>query len=53
MVQLRSPFRTAEAFNAEDIIDPRQTRPVLCEWISLAARVLPTLVGPRTRHMRP
>jgi len=53
MVQLRSPFRTAEAFNAEDIIDPRQTRPVLCEWIQLASRVLPTLVGPKTRHMRP
>ena len=53
MVQLRSPFRTAEAFNAEDIIDPRQTRPILCEWLSLASRVLPTLVGPTARHMRP
>ena len=26
---LRSPFRTAEAFGIEEIIDPRDTRPLL------------------------
>lgn len=31
-----SPFRTAEAFAVEEIIDPRETRPVLCELIELA-----------------
>ncbi len=31
-----SPFRTAEAFAVEEIIDPRETRPMLCEWIALA-----------------
>lgn len=36
---VRSPFRTAEAFGIEDIIDPRDTRPVLCEWANLAAAV--------------
>jgi propionyl-CoA carboxylase beta chain len=28
---VRSPFRTAEAFNIEDIIDPRDTRPLMCD----------------------
>jgi propionyl-CoA carboxylase beta chain len=37
---LRSPFRTAEAFYAEEIIDPRDTRPLLCEWANLAQRML-------------
>jgi propionyl-CoA carboxylase beta chain len=29
---VRSPFRTAESFEVEDIIDPADTRPLLCEW---------------------
>ncbi len=33
---VRSPFRTAEKFGIEDIIDPRDTRPLLCEFASLA-----------------
>jgi acetyl-CoA carboxylase carboxyltransferase component len=37
MEKLRSPFRTAEAFLVEDIIDPRETRPLLCEFANLAA----------------
>ena len=35
--QVRSPFRTAEAFLVEEIIDPRETRPLLCEFANLAA----------------
>ena len=35
--QYRSPFRTAESFMAEEIIDPRDTRPLLCEFANLAA----------------
>ncbi len=34
---LRSPFRTAEYFNVEEIIDPRDTRTLLCEFANLAA----------------
>ena len=34
--KVRSPFRTAEAFMVEDIIDPRDTRPLLCEFAELA-----------------
>ena len=33
----RSPFRTAESFLIEEIIDPRDTRPLLCEFAELAA----------------
>jgi acetyl-CoA carboxylase carboxyltransferase component len=37
--KLRSPFRSAEAFDIEDIIDPRDTRPALCRWANLVSRV--------------
>lgn len=33
---LRSPFRTAEAFYAEEIIDPRDTRPLIIDFIEQA-----------------
>jgi acetyl-CoA carboxylase carboxyltransferase component len=32
-----SPLRSAEKFDVEEIIDPRDTRPLLCEFASLAA----------------
>ena len=32
-----SPFRVAEAFLVEEIIDPRDPRPLLCEFANLAA----------------
>jgi len=34
---VRSPFRTAEAYLVEEIIDPADTRPLLCEFANLAA----------------
>lgn len=34
---VRSPFRSAEAFMIEQLIDPRDTRPLLCEFAELAA----------------
>ena len=37
MEKVRSPFRTAESFLVEEIIDPRETRPLLCEFANLAA----------------
>lgn len=36
--KVTSPFRTAEQFLVEDIIDPRDTRPLLCEFAELAWR---------------
>ncbi|MGB3471073.1 MAG: carboxyl transferase domain-containing protein [Erythrobacter sp.] len=38
--KVTSPFRSAERFNVEDIIDPRDTRPLLCEFAELAWRKL-------------
>jgi acetyl-CoA carboxylase carboxyltransferase component len=35
--RLRSPFRSAEAFNFDEIIDPRDTRRLLCEFVEVAA----------------
>src|SRR5262244_483680 len=49
----RSPFRTAEAFSIEEIIDPRDTRPLLTDWIALAYANEATRLGPKTRGMRP
>ena len=49
---LSSPFRTAEVFGVPEIIDPRQTRPILCDWIEDAYRVLPEQLGPAMRTMR-
>jgi len=34
---VRSPFRTAESFLIEDIIDPRETRPLICEFANWVA----------------
>ncbi len=50
---LRSPFRTAEAFGIEEIIDPRDTRPILCEWVATAYEKLPSEIGPKRRGFRP
>ena len=37
MENVRSPFRTAESFLAEEIIDPTNTRELICEFTNLAA----------------
>ncbi len=47
---IASPFRTAESFYAEEIIDPRETRPLLVDFVHHARRVLipgKTAFGPR------
>ena len=49
--KLRSPFRSAEKFWVEEIIDPRQTRPLLCDFARLAEPL--RTPGPRTFGMRP
>ena len=43
---LASPFRTAETFSIEDIIDPRDTRPLLCDFVESAQDVIQTQLGP-------
>jgi acetyl-CoA carboxylase carboxyltransferase component len=51
--QFTSPFRTAEKFGVIDIIDPRETRPLLCDWIEEAHAVCEMQVGIVSRTMRP
>ncbi len=50
---IASPFRTAEAFNIEDIIDPRETRPLLCDFVETAQDVLRTQLGPSAAPYQP
>ena len=52
---VRSPFRTAERFGIEEIIDPRDTRPILCDWAERAHELVAHEVarGPKSRGMRP
>jgi acetyl-CoA carboxylase carboxyltransferase component len=49
--KLRSPFRTAKTFWVEEIIDPRETRRLLCEFADLAAPLVEA--KPARLQMRP
>jgi len=46
-----SPMRSAEKFDVEEIIDPRDTRPLLCEFAELAAPL--RVAGPVRFGVRP
>jgi acetyl-CoA carboxylase carboxyltransferase component len=50
---VRSPFRTAENFGVEEIIDPRATRPLLCDWVRDAYALLPAQLGRPSHGTRP
>jgi acetyl-CoA carboxylase carboxyltransferase component len=51
---VRSPFRTAERFGVEEIIDPRDTRPLLCDWAEHAHELVrQDLNGSKRRGLRP
>jgi acetyl-CoA carboxylase carboxyltransferase component len=50
--RLASPFRTAEA-TGQDIIDPRDTRRLLCEFVEEAQPVLRTQLGQTSVPYRP
>jgi acetyl-CoA carboxylase carboxyltransferase component len=47
---LSSPFRMAEAFAVEDIIDPRETRAYLARFVETAYSTLPSRLGPKPRY---
>jgi acetyl-CoA carboxylase carboxyltransferase component len=49
----RSPYARAEAFGVHDLIDPRHTRPVLCDWIDWIQPQLHAHRGPRAYTIRP
>lgn len=50
--RLASPFRTAERFGILDIIEPAETRSVLCDWIGDAVAVARRQTGLKRRTMR-
>jgi acetyl-CoA carboxylase carboxyltransferase component len=50
---VRSPFRTAESFLVEDVVDPAETRPLLCEWVAQAYAVLATTSRQASAAYRP
>jgi len=48
--KVRSPLRSAEHFLIEEMIDPRDTRRILCEFVNLTAKLRepgPVTFGPR------
>ena len=53
LAAVSSPFRTAERFGVQDLIDPRDSRPLLCAWVRDAYRVLPGLSGRPSFGTRP
>jgi len=47
LLAISSPFRNAHAFGVEEIVDPRETRPLLVDFMHEARRVVETeLLGP-------
>jgi acetyl-CoA carboxylase carboxyltransferase component len=53
LAAVTSPFRTAEHFGVQDLIDPRDSRPLLCAWVRDAYRVLPEQLGRPAFGTRP
>ena len=49
---MESPFLTAEKFRIPDIIDPRETRALLNDWLDDAWRLLPEQLGVKGRTFR-
>ncbi len=49
----QSAFPRAESFGVHEMIDPRDTRPVLCDWVESVQTSLDTLRGPRSYSIRP
>jgi hypothetical protein len=43
----------ADPFDLEEIIDPRDTQPLLCRWVEDAYDAQAGPLGPKSRGMRP
>ena len=54
LASLRDPILTAESFGVEEIIDPRETRPLLVDFARRAFEIIANEArGPRARGFRP
>lgn len=49
----QSPFPRAQSFSVQELIDPRETRPMLCEWMELTKPNLRLLLPPPHATMQP
>jgi acetyl-CoA carboxylase carboxyltransferase component len=49
----RSPYPAAESFAVHDLIDPRETRPLLCQWVADIQPRLRQQTGPVQFGIRP
>ena len=49
----RSPFPRAEALAVHDLIDPRETRSKLCDWLEMSWPLLSHQLGPISFTYRP
>jgi acetyl-CoA carboxylase carboxyltransferase component len=49
----RTPFPRAESFSVNDLIDPRETRRTLCDWLEWTKPLLGQQLGPRSYTFRP
>ncbi|MDX1581400.1 MAG: carboxyl transferase domain-containing protein, partial [Alphaproteobacteria bacterium] len=53
MSQAQNPFPRSEEFNIHELIDPRETRKKLNEWLDLSMPLLKHQLGPRGYSIRP
>jgi len=53
MLAAQSVFPRAEDFGVHELIDPRESRPLLCHWIEEIQAELRQGLGPRHYSMRP
>lgn len=53
LASARSPYPAAESFAVHDLIDPRETRPLLCQWVEDIQPRLQDQKGPVTFGYRP
>jgi acetyl-CoA carboxylase carboxyltransferase component len=49
----RNPYARAELFTTQDLIDPRETRPALCDWVERVQPLLRQHLGKRAYTIRP
>ena len=53
MAATLSPARRAESFSMHELIDPRETRPLLADWIEWSQSALEAGLGPKRFAIRP
>lgn len=53
MSEANAPTQRGEQFNVHELIDPRETRTRLCDWLDWVAPILETQKGPTSYGIRP